>query len=96
MMVNGSPAKNTHVDLVFPSKHQAEAKLHLPGTRTDAEGKFELQMVPPGTVWITTRDYIDTPGGPWSNVKQREVTLSPSEKLNLGTQQAHPVGRRRL
>ncbi len=56
---------------------------NLHGTRTDDQGNFTIDYLPPGELELQTRVMLGTSSG-WTTQLQRKFTLKPGEPLDLG------------
>ncbi|MGD0652067.1 MAG: hypothetical protein ABSA97_13190 [Verrucomicrobiia bacterium] len=87
LVQNGKPVAGENVDLGWPAGYSFDRpQLNLHGTRTDDDGRFALEHVPPGELQLTTRIPLRAGAGSgWTNHSQRKFTMKPGEDLDLGT-----------
>jgi hypothetical protein len=80
----GQPLPGERIDLGWPAGFRAESGwLHLHGSKSDADGYFTLEHVPPAELILTTRRQSGFGG--WTNERQHLFTVKPGETLDLGT-----------
>ncbi len=83
LVQNGKPVPGENVDAQFRGAWQPnQPYLNLHGTRTDDEGRFTIDYLPPGSLQLTTR--LPEGNGAWRNSSQRPFTAKPGEHLDLG------------
>lgn len=83
LVQNGKPVPDANVDVQFDGVWKAnQPHLNLHGTRTDDEGRFTIEYIPPGSLQLTTR--LPQGNGAWMNRNQRAFTTKPGEHLDLG------------
>jgi len=80
----GAPIPGEYVDL-SPSENfnGKQPWVNFHGTRTDDEGRFTIENVPPGDWHLTTR--LKTGPGGWTNQRQHQFTARPGEQVEVGT-----------
>lgn len=87
LMQDGKPVAHETVGLNFArSFNPDEPWVNLQhAVKTDAEGRFTFERVPPGELNIVTRQPIDQQGlrGGWMNVPQATVTVKPGESATI-------------
>jgi hypothetical protein len=92
LIQKGKPAASEHVDLGWPNGYSFAAPfLNLHGSRTDDDGRFSIEHVPPGEMQITTRLMMKEGGGNgWTSTTQKKFTVKPGEDLDLGDIEKKP------
>jgi uncharacterized GH25 family protein len=83
LMRDGQPLPPENVDLQPPVHHSGGPWVNFHGTRTDEEGWFTIENVPPGEWQLTTR--LKSGGGGWTNQRQHNFTAKPGESVDVGT-----------
>lgn len=81
----GKPVADENVELQFAGGFQPDhAFLNLQGTKTDADGRFTFDRVPPAELQIATRRKLDANSAGWMTVPQKQFTAKSGETLDLG------------
>ncbi len=81
----GQPAANENVEIQFAGGFRpAHGYVNLQGTKTDAEGRFVFERVPPVELQIATRHILGENSSGWTLVPQKSFTPKPGESLDLG------------
>lgn len=81
----GKPAANESVEIQFAGGFRPERPfVNLQGTKTDADGWFVFDRVPPVDLQIATRHKLGENSGGWTLVPQKTFTPKPGEVLDLG------------
>ena len=86
LLKDGKPLAGENVDLNWRNGGGMERPwFNLHGTRTDDDGRFALEHVPPGELQLATRVPMGVGGGSgWTTEAQRTFTVKPGEDLDLG------------
>ena len=93
LVKDGKPLPNEHVDLSFHSQWRpGQPRLGLHGTVTDEEGRFTIGHVPPGQLQLMTRVPVEQPKGAWTEQSQRQFSVQPGEKVDLGDVEKRGAG----
>jgi len=69
---------NEDVDLAFQEGHQFNLQYH---TKTDDQGRFEFDHVPPGQLQINGRNMLSERGWSWDPLEK--ITLKPGQNLQV-------------
>ena len=85
-MRQGKPVEGETVDAHYNTAFSPDRPmLHLHGARTDAEGRFKIDRLPPGELQITTRITIGSGMRTgWRDQPQKTFTAPPGETVDLG------------
>lgn len=84
IMRDGQSIAGEHVDLGSPENFNGKRPwVNFHGTRTDDDGRFTIENVPPGDWHLTTR-LKSGPSG-WTNQRQYQFTAKPGEQVDVGT-----------
>ncbi len=85
LVKGGRPVQNEHVDISFRSGWTpGEPHLGLHGAVTDEGGRFTIGHLPPEQLQITTRVFDGPRRDSWMEQAERQFTVQPGEKVNLG------------
>jgi uncharacterized GH25 family protein len=83
LMRNGQPISDEYVDLSPAENFNGKRPwVNFHGTRTDDEGRFTIENIPPGNWHLTTR-LKSGPG--WTSQRQHQFTAKPGEQVDVGT-----------
>jgi hypothetical protein len=81
---DGQPLASEYVDLNPPENHNGKRPwVNFHRSRTDDEGRFTIENVPPGDWYLTTR--LKTGSGGWIRQRQHRFTAKPGEQVDVGT-----------
>ncbi len=81
----GKPVAEENVEIQFAGGFRPDhAFVNQQGTKTDAEGRFVFERVPPVELQIATRRKLGENSGGWTLVPQKSFTPKPGESLDLG------------
>ena len=82
---HGQPLAREAVDLESGEAfHPDRPIVGMYGTRTDADGRFAFERVPPGTYRLTTRVLFQGNPGTWTNQPQKRFTARPGATTDVG------------
>jgi hypothetical protein len=86
LVQNGKPVDAEPVDAGYATPYRPDRPmLHLPAGRTDAEGRFKIDHLPPGELQVSTRVMFGVSANSgWTIQPQRLFTAKPGETLDLG------------
>lgn len=82
---DGKGVAGEDVDLRWTDNFSPERPwINLHGTKTEEDGRFVIEHVPPGSLQITTRIRFREGGNGWSSHPQHTFTASPGESVDVG------------
>jgi hypothetical protein len=85
LIEKGQPVAHENLDLRWESGFDPSRPfLNLGGVKTDDDGRFSFDRVPPGSLELTTRQKSGPNIGGWSSIPQKRFKSQPGQELDLG------------
>ncbi len=81
----GKPVADETLEIWFAGVFQPDhPRVNLQSTKTDPDGQFVFDRVPPAELRILTRHKVREKDGSWTLEPQKSFTVKPGETLDLG------------
>ena len=85
LVKDGKPVAGEDLDLRWAGNFSSDRPwINLHGTKTDDDGRFTIEHVPPGELQLTTRIRTGGQGGGWMGHPQHKFTARPGANIDAG------------